>query len=63
MGIGGKDLGEDVGKIVPRCHEDKAHDFSANLLTEPRHLDTKVSVAACNHVIVNHRDASLIIFE
>ena len=63
MGIGGKDLGEDVGKIVPGGHKDKAHDFSTHLLTEPRHLDTKVSVAARDHVVVNHCDAGLVIFE
>ena len=63
MGIGSQYFSENIRQVVARCHEDKADHLTGNLLAKSGHLHTEVPVAASYDVVVDHRDAGLIVFE
>ena len=63
MGSKGEDLCEDIGDVVAARDEHERDDLVCDLFAQPRHLDTEVSVAACDNMIVHHRHTDLVIFE
>ena len=63
MRVGRQDLCKQIGNVVSGGNKDEAHNFVCNLLSQSHHLDTEVSVAACDNMIVHHCHTGLVIFE
>ena len=63
MRVGRQDLCKQIGNVVSGGNKDEAHNFVCNLLSQPRHLDTEVSVAARDDMVIDHGYTGLVIFE
>ena len=63
MCVGRQNLCEQISDVVLGVNKDEAHNFVCNLLSQSRHLDTEVSVAARDDMIIDHGYTGLVIFE
>ena len=63
MGIGGQNLGEEIGHVILGGDKDEAHDFVGDLLSQPRHFDAEVAVPPCDNMVVDHCNTCLVVLE
>ena len=61
MRVRRQNLREDVGEVVARGDENEADQLVGNLVAQPRHLYTKMTIAARYDMVVYHGDAGLIV--
>ena len=62
-GVITQDFREDISHVKLTWNEAELEDLVIDLMSQPRHLDTEVSVPTGDHVIAYHSYARLVIFE